>query len=219
MKNVLKNAMKAGSVALAVAGFVTVGVVESAHASSLRFTPAGSNLPDDPLIKDQVIPDSTSTISFDLFFKNTESFAITEISYFLGWDSKELKLNAFNPLDDTFISPVTIPPALVALASASGIGPVISDFKARKIDQLFTVAAGSEVKIGDISFNILRPGLINDGKIDFASLFTDNGSGLSFQYVEVQPKDIIPTPALLPGFAAMGLGMLRKKRQAKTAVA
>jgi hypothetical protein len=213
VKNVLKNAMKASLVAVVAMGVTVVAQPDQVKAASFKFrtVPPSSQLDLDGARDLEVaVGDVRSlmvyldTVADDL--EGTEK--ITDANFEFGWDAAEVEIRGFAtayPSSTSFTNP-----GAFTLSSLNIMGP-----------------AATSTLLGTFTYKVLA-GLVNDNisvgnDLKFVSgslLGTDIGDltpGLG-RGIDLQPK-IIPTPALLPGFAAMGLGMLRKKRQAKAAVA
>jgi hypothetical protein len=207
MNKILRDTLKASMVALAMLGGVMATQAEQASALSLNFKPAGRSLDADP-IKD-VGTLVGSTIQFDLSlstFGVADDDQVDEIDYGFGWDSSELQLvGSPNILNGTATSTTT--PDFITLT------------------QLLNTAIPQDVNapIASVVFKVLG-GLNNDGDADFATFFGQaywDGSPLvnltAFQYQEVEVQHV-PSPALIPGVAALGLGLIRKRRAAKSSV-
>jgi hypothetical protein len=216
VKNVLKNAMKATAVATVVAGAAIMSNAQEAAAFNIN---AGSVL-ELGGIQNVVIGGSPDIVDFN---------------------------GAGNPLPMTQINVLGIStdsfaPLAGSLAQITNLS--VSDISAGK-NFWITLLNNPADFTDDIIFNLdpisSFPNVVSAGGLTLATLnftgkfltlggesladgfavaaFRGNSGqwGITINAVESTP--IIPTPALLPGFAAMGLGMLRKKRQAKTAVA
>lgn len=196
---------------VAIAGCALLAQAQSASALSLNFSPTGSNVDGDPI--NDILTTVGAQIKFTFSLETggvSPLSSISQIGYRYAWDNSELQFISFTSL----------------LGSATGgLGLPSPD----NITQTFApnVIQGSNptsYNIAEVLFRV-RPGLVGNGNFDFRSQFDSvrdqNGNVLTsliatqVQSVEVQP---VPTPALLPGFAAVGLGLLRK-RQSKTATA
>jgi hypothetical protein len=209
----------AGFAALALAGATVLGSAGSAQALSVYFSPTGGELVDTDDIPD-IETTTGSTVSFDLFL---ETFAIpntptspgvASIEYLLNWDTNELKLlrGVNGPTFETDYFSIVEPPTPVAGAIT---------YKQKNLDGSVIAAPWkSDVKIATFKFQALN--LNNDGLSDFSTALTKalkpNGQPFlsvqssQVQLVEVQAK-AIPTPALLPGLAAFGMSLARKRKQ------
>jgi hypothetical protein len=206
----LKNIATAAFAGLAIVGAMTVAQVESASAVSLNFKPTGVSLDADPAR--DIATTVGATLNFDIFlntFGLADDESISEVDYAFAWDKNELGNVNFNPFGE-----ITSLDAgdLAFLGYPEGLY--------RNITQTFGAAVGADLnkKIATISFTVLG-GLNNDGSPDFATLFFTPAElggvqGQQLQFAEVQP---VPTPALIPGIAAMGMGLLRRKKAQKAA--
>jgi hypothetical protein len=196
---------------VAIAGCALLSQAQSASALSLNFVDTGINLDGDPIY--DIATNVGATIEFVLSLETggvSPTSSISKIDYLYRWDNSELEFKSFTALLGNSTSTVGLP-------------------SPDNITQTFAPNAikGSNPTKYDIAkvVFLVRRGLTNDGNFDFRTRFESvldqNGSALTsliatqVQSVEVQP---VPTPALLPGIAAMGLGLLRK-RQSKTATA
>jgi hypothetical protein len=199
----------------AIAGCALLSQAQSASALSLNFSPAGTSL--DSPITDPVKDIATNVGDIVKFTLSMETFGIgdddslSRANYTYAWDNSELEFFKFTSLVGG-----------TAPSSTLTLGPLSTN----TVNQTFSPFIGRNLNtaIAEVSFTVLK-GLNNDKFADFTTVFLSarNQSGTMFssvtgtqtQFVEVQP---VPTPALLPGIAAVGLGLLRK-RQAKTATA
>jgi hypothetical protein len=210
VKNVLKNAMKASLVAVLAMGVTVVAQPDQAKAATFKFIPPGSSLDGDGARDLEVAVGETRTLKVVLDTSDlVDGEAITSAIFGFAWDATEVGNVGFTFDVPNSGNSITLDnPTLVTL-SALNIGPT-----------------SMPTLLGTFSYKVLA-GLVNDNaatgtdlrftSVSLGGLGDDVFVGAS-RGIDLQPK-IIPTPALLPGFAAMGLGMLRKKRQAKTAVA
>ncbi len=211
----------AGFAALALASASVLASANSAQALSVYYSPTGSNIDSDGIPDIVTLPGST--VSFDVFM---ETFGIpnapsdpgvSAIEYLLNWDVAELELTNtafFSPLYlNSVLNPPEPIPGAVSYAQ-TGFGSV--------------APWTANVKLATFSFKVLA-GLTNDGAVDFSTdltkvskfgggTFADSLISAQIQKVEVQGATAVPTPALLPGLAALGFGAIRK-RKAKAAVA
>jgi hypothetical protein len=204
----LKNLAKTTVAGLVLAGGLSLAQADRADALSLTFAPAKANIDSDP-VRDY----ETSVgapINFDLIL-NTNGLAgpISTLSYFIAWDKTELGKFSFTPLE-----------SVDSLVNEGGTGFLgFPEGTLRSITQSFTpLAANSERVIGNVSFQVLA-GLVNDGRPDFATYFTffDEESFFSTSNLQTIEVQAVPTPALLPGLAAMGMGLLRRKKAQEAA--
>jgi hypothetical protein len=196
----------------AIAGCALLSQVESASALDLNFSPTGRSLDSD------IVADIATSVGADVEFILTlgsngvkEDDSLSKIQYSYGWDTSELQFTSFT--------------SLVGTGSVTATNSLLG-FTTNSIQQTFSpnITRDLNTPIAKVLFKVL-PGLTSNGVPDFATTFTaafnQGGTRLTnvafsqSQFVEVQP---VPTPALLPGFAAVGLGLLRK-RQAKAATA
>lgn len=214
----LRNSfLTAGFTALALAGATVLGSAGSAQAMGLRFTPVGSSVNDGDPIRDLVKVEGTS-VTFEMLFDanglNNDEDVVSNIVIDFGFDSDEL-----------------IPPPTVTGATL-GIANTIGHIYSVAFSGLNIAGDTGYTSLGSIKFN-LAAALPNDGKRDFfATLRTVTGTinGLAndfiasetaaenniqkYQQVEVQA---VPTPALLPGLAAFGMSLVRKRKQEQAA--
>jgi hypothetical protein len=207
--------------ALALAGATVLSSANSAQAMGLRFTPAGSAVNDGDDIRDLVKIGGTS-VTFDLLFDtnglNKDEDIVENVVIDFGFDSDEL-----------------IPPPTVT-GAVLGVATIPDHIYSVAFSGLSLMGDDGYKPLGSLKFNLASI-LPNDGKRDFfATLRTVTGkvAGRSndfmisealagnniqkYQQVEVQSATAVPTPALLPGLAALGFGAIRK-RKAKAAVA
>jgi hypothetical protein len=242
----LRNSfVTAGFAALALAGASVLGSAGSAQAFGLSFTPAGSNFPDGDSIRDQACVAGSSVcapggnITFDVLFNTgnlDENDLITEIVFDFGYDSDELippPAIMPNPSDDGVATTTKHQTKLkysgLSIAgTASGIAP-------------------KSVKFASLTFEVASlVDLNSDGKRDFFTTlksvkgssfggpvvpFFNSKVGLSdtndldifenkvdvYKQVEIQGATAVPTPALLPGLAAFGMSLVRKRKQEQAA--
>jgi hypothetical protein len=211
----------AGFAALALASASVLASANSAQALSIYYSPTGSNIDSDGI--PDIVTAPGSTVSFDVFL---ETFGIpnapsdpgvSAVEYLLKWDVAELELASTQFFSPLFLSSVVTPPAPVPGAvsfAQNGFGSI--------------APWTANVKLATFSFKVLA-GLTSDGVVDFSTdltkvfnsgggTFADSLISTQIQKVEVQGATAIPTPALLPGLAALGFGAIRK-RKAKAAVA
>jgi hypothetical protein len=214
----LRNSfVTAGFAALALAGATVLGSAGSAQALSISFKPTGSNLMDGDPIPD-LVRAVGDTINFDVYLETfgiPDDESVGSLSYLVGWDKSELTYTNhqyYTPLGSGApLSPLTgslLNSPLTVLQSGS---PVAAD--------------SSKVKLATFSF--LVKSLTNDGQADFLTDLLDvkDVSGTSFggvvstqiQKVDVQAAKAVPTPALLPGLAAFGMSLVRKRKQEQAA--
>ncbi|NJN49520.1 MAG: PTPA-CTERM sorting domain-containing protein [Alkalinema sp. RL_2_19] len=208
--NFLKNIAKASVLGLVMAGGLSLAQVDRANALGLTFKPTGTSL-DGDAAKD-IVTSVGSVINFDLFL-NTGGVAdddkVSELLYSIEWDTAELSFKSFAPqLTTAFVN------IGFGLGSAD-FGQVLSPIS----------PSDTSVKIASLAFDVLG-GLNNDGDTDFMLYSLAHSTRMvkisrtclrsGSQEVEVQP---VPTPALIPGIAAMGMGLLRKRKKSETAEA
>jgi hypothetical protein len=209
----LRNSfVTAGFAALALAGASVLGSAGSAQALSISFKPTGSSVPDGDPIPD-LIRSVGDTINFEVFLETfgiTEDSSVGSLSYLVEWDSNELTYQ-----NASYYTPL-------GLNNTPGLlpnGPLT-------VFQSGTPVAADSSKVKLATFSFLVKALINDGKSDFLTDLLDvkDTSNVSFggvistqvQKVEVQAK-AVPTPALLPGLAAFGMSLVRKRKQEQAA--
>jgi hypothetical protein len=198
----------------AIAGCALLSQAQSASALSLNFSPTGSSLDADG-IKD-IATNVGGTVKFVLSLETNgvdPLDSISKINYSYAWDRRELQFESFTSLLGTDAGSGTTTPSSIA-----------HTFGLNAVQGFDSVSNPLPYKIAEVIFTVIR--LRNDGRSDFSTRFVSafdqndtrftNVTGTQRQFVEVQDK--VPTPALLPGIAAMGLGLLRK-RQSKTATA
>jgi hypothetical protein len=240
----LRNSfVTAGFAALALAGASVLGSAGSAQAIGISFTPAGSNFPDSSpgnpdTIRDiacsagsSVCSPGTAGITFDILFDTgnlDQNDLISEIVFDFGYDSDEL------------IPPPTVvpPPTSTGFATTSG--------HAFKMTYSGLTIAGTPtpqlVKFAQLTFDVASLADLNsDGKRDFfTTLKSVKGTSFggpviqflsssvpsedifgnrvqTYKQVEVQGPTAVPTPALLPGLAAFGMSLVRKRKQEQAA--
>jgi hypothetical protein len=210
----LRNSfVTAGFAALALAGATVLGSAGSAQALGIYFSPAATNIDGD------TINDIVTNVGDDLFFDvvlevfGTSAPGITDASYTMKWDTTELQLiqsSFYAPLDGTS----TTGALGVRNYTQTGFGTALPVWNLSAPSTYFA-------NLGKFQFKVLS-GLVNDGASDFSlKLNSVVGGGTSFissseQMVEVQAK-AIPTPALLPGLAAFGMSLVRKRKQEQAA--
>jgi hypothetical protein len=226
----LRNSfVTAGFAALALAGASVLASAGSAQALSVYFSPTGGELVDTDDIPD-IETTTGSTVSFDLFLETfaipntTTSPGVASIEYLLNWDTDELKLlsGVNGPKFETDYFSIVEPPTAVAGAIT---------YKQKNLDGSVIAAPWkSDVKLATFKFQALK--LNNDSLSDFSTALTKalkpptalKPDGVPFlsvqssqvQMVEVQAK-AVPTPALLPGLAAFGMSLVRKRKQEQAA--
>ncbi len=217
----LRNSfVTAGFAALALASASVLSSATSAQALSVYYSPTGSNIDGDGI--PDIVTSPGSSVKFDVFMEtfgipNTSTDpGVSAIEYLLNWDVAELELTDtafFSPL---FLSSVINPPAPVPGAVSfgqTGFGSV--------------APWTANVKLATFTFKVLA-GLTDDGVADFSTdltkvfksgggTFADSLISTQVQKVEVQGVKAIPTPALLPGLAAFGLSLARKRKQEQAA--
>jgi hypothetical protein len=208
----LKNIATTGLVAATAIGFSLLAQPQQAQAASIRLIPAGLNIDSDG-IRDSVqvpgsAPDGTVNFGVVLDVLPGDLFAgeiVNTINFVLNWDPTELQGVTFSP----------------AGAGSSALAAGASSFAAT-ITGLNVNPAVTGQSLGSFAFNVL-PGLNNDGVRDLwiTNPATTNLADFTLgtpRFIEVQAAgNAIPTPALLPGLAAMGMGMLRRKKAQKVA--
>jgi hypothetical protein len=205
----------AGFTALALASASVLGSAGSAQALSISFKPTGSSVPDGDPIPD-LIRSVGDTIDFDVFLETfgiTEDSSVGSLSYLVEWDSNELTFQG----PASFYTPFAIPNMT---GSVLPNGPFI-------VYQSGTPVAADSSKVKLAKFSFLVKSLTNDGNADFLTDLLDvkDTNNVSFggvvstqiQRVEVQSAKAIPTPALLPGLAAFGMSLVRKRKQEQAA--
>jgi hypothetical protein len=206
----LKNIATTGLVAATAIGFAVVAQPQQAQAASLRLIPPGSAvdnaLPGGDPIRDLVQTVGAAaggTTSFSVVLDTVaEDFVdaseiIRTVGFTLNWDSSELQGVTFFP-------------------TGAGSSPLAGSSHVANISGLNIGSAVSGLLLGSFSFNVL-PGLNNDGVRDL--WLSNTSTSLSDLFpgtprsIEVQPAgNQVPTPALIPGIAAMGMGLLRRKK-------
>jgi hypothetical protein len=218
--NVRSSVFSASVAALSLVGSILLSSAP-AQAFGLSFSPAGEQdgLPNDDIRDLDATPNST--VVFKLLFDSgnlSESDRINEISLIFGFDSTEL----LNPL-----------------ISGSPIPTILGAESQKLTYSNLNIAGDSGIKtLGTISFTTASI-LKNDGLSDFNTLLLEakgllkksDGSFMAnndfmisepkagnipqiTKQVEVQgPMRAVPTPALLPGMVAFGLGLVRKRKQ------
>jgi hypothetical protein len=211
----LRNSfVTAGFAALALAGASVLGSAGSAQALGIYFSPAATNIDGD------TINDIVTNVGDDLFFDvvlevfGTSAPGISEVSYTMKWDVTELELVStafYAPFD---ASSPTSGSTGVRNYNQTGFGSTLPVWNLSSPSTYFA-------NLGKFKFKVLS-GLTNNGDSDFSlKLNSVVGGGTSFissseQMVEVQAK-AIPTPALLPGLAAFGMSLVRKRKQEQAA--
>jgi hypothetical protein len=210
----LRNSfVTAGFAALALAGATVLGSAGSAQALSISFKPTGSNLMDGDPIPD-LVRAVGDTINFDVYL---ESFGIPDdesvgsLSYLVGWDMSELTYSS-----NQYYTPLGLSSTTGSLLN----GPLT-------VSQSGIPVAADSSKIKLATFSFLVKSLTNDGKADFFTDLLDvkDTTGTTFgglvstqiQKVDVQAAKAVPTPALLPGLAAFGMSLVRKRKQEQAA--
>ncbi len=215
----LKNIATTGLVAAAAIGFAVVAQPQQAQAISLTFTPVKTNIDGDS-VPDMVL-NSGDALTFEIKLLVDSVNPVTSVKYAWGYDGGELGM----PSQGSMFTPS----ALFANQVASGPAPFFGPFQ---IATQYSwngslVADATPYTIGTLRFNGLNT--VNDGMADFGaallSVLDNKGTDLvpapfasnTYAYFEVQPTNKIPTPALLPGIAAMGMGLLRRKKAQEAA--
>jgi hypothetical protein len=211
----LKNIATTGLVAAAAIGFAVVAQPQQAQAARLRIVPTASQIDGgiNSIREVQVLPNAETLFSvlldnvtvgegddFDLSGGQT----ITNISYRLNWDLAEL----------TPLTAVGTPSPVVQSLLASS-----SSYLATFTGLNITGPASTPYSLGTFSFRTAST-LLNDEMADlFFTNITTNVGGLNLASRDIEVQgDKVPTPALIPGIAAMGMGLLRRKKaQAATA--
>jgi hypothetical protein len=206
------------TVGLAI-GAIALGPTRPTQAFGLSFTPTGNPVsggiphlnvaPGDPVVFDLLF-DSNGLSSADV---------VNEISVYMAFDSAEL-------FDPSYPGAMEIPPT----HSGSGIR-----YQGLKYSGLTIKGDKGSSSIGKISFKTNPSGLPANDELDFSLVLTGVSGSQSFftanphsslaslgviqnsqvyQEVEVQSAArAVPTPALLPGMVAFGLGLVRKRKQ------
>jgi hypothetical protein len=204
-----------------VMGAIALGPTRPAQAFSVSFTPTGSSdgsgipllnvVPGDPVAFD-VLFDSSGLLSGDV---------VNEIDVYMAFDSAEL----FAP---SYPGATEIPP------THSGSGIRYQGLTYSRLNIAGNTGSSSIRSIGKISFTA-SSNLPADSELDFSLLLTGvrgtrasspisfftssphssvSGLGSTYQTIEVQSAArAVPTPALLPGMVAFGLGLVRKRKQ------
>jgi hypothetical protein len=198
----LKNIATAAT----VLGVVTLA--QSAQAASFKFIPAGANLDADGArdLVAAVGQVQTLQVVLDVALDDLAGGErVTGAKFGFGWDITEIGNVAFTSAlagtTNTIFNPTE-----VTLTGLNIIGP-----------------AASSTLVGTFVYTVLA-GLVNDNSPLGTDLFLSSGSltgvniagltpGLG-RGIDVQP---VPTPALIPGIAAMGMGLLRRKKAQKVA--
>jgi hypothetical protein len=190
--------------AAAVLGVVTLA--QSAQAASFKFIPAGANLDADGARDLVAAVGDVNTLQVVLDVVAGDLVAgesITKAEFGFGWDITEIGNVAFTSAlagtTNTFFNPTSV---TVNALNITGV---------------------SSTLLGTFTYTVLA-GLVNDNspigtdlRFTAASLSGVNLDGLvvgSGRGLDVQP---VPTPALIPGIAAMGLGLLRRKKAQQVA--
>jgi hypothetical protein len=208
LMNFLKNLATTTVAGVLLAGGLSLAQVDRAAAAGLTFEDAGTSL-DGPAQLKSIETSVGSPISFKLFL-DTNGIAsddlVSKLLYSFKWDTTELKIVSFTPLDQMIFGTGTSGPA--------------GFYNIEQILDPARMASRTSVQIATVTFQVLA-GLNNNNAADFTlnSLGAFNASGAAFtnifatntQLVEVQGKPV-PTPALIPGIAAMGMGLLRRKK-------
>jgi hypothetical protein len=210
----LKNIATTGLIAATAIGFAVVAQPQQAQAISLTFTPVKTNIDADAT--PDVLLNSGETLTFEIKLLVDSINPVTSVKYLWGFDGGELGLqpgNGFTPsalfANQTAVGPVPFGPFQFA-SQYSWNGSLLAD--------------ATPYTIGTLRFTGLNT--VNDGIADFGaallSVVDSKGAELSpvlfspktYSYFEVQP---VPTPALIPGIAAMGMGLLRRKKAQEAA--
>jgi hypothetical protein len=203
----LKNIATTGLIAATAIGFAVVAQPQQAQAASLRFVPSGGVIDGNPADPNNPLDYVTSVgavETFKLFFDAPELVAgqtISQILFRVNWDPTELGNANFN-INGVIFNPAR-PADLTAPVSISG--PV------------------SNRLIASLTFNVLA-GLNNDETRDLwirnvEYVGTNLGRLTIGEPSDIEVQGVVPTPALLPGVAAMGMGLLRKRKKAQEASA
>jgi hypothetical protein len=218
----LKNIATTTVVTAAILGAATLAQTQQAQAISLSFNPVRSNIDGDSIA--DVVKNPGDTLAFEIKLLVDSVNPVTNITYGWGYDSSELSLNTFTPS--------------TLFANQNAVGPFAfpAVFGPATMNKLQFSWNGSLEKspdrytIGTVNFTALNT--VNNGQADFGALLLSvidsSGTELitasnfltssTYQVFEVQPtgRDI-PTPALIPGIAAMGMGLLRRKKAQQAA--
>jgi hypothetical protein len=242
----LRNSfVTAGFAALALAGASVLASAGSAQAFGLTFDPVGSQLDGDKILDYATTPNTPLTFTLNFDSNQMDSTGqITEIVMNFGWDNMELATisgvnsNDYTVANSNILSPVA-PDAVVystPLASSnSGAVPPVFKKSLKFTDLSFGANTGNHV-LGTVSF-ITGASLPSNGIRDFYTLLTavrgtinggtpnefvqssiDNGNiPQLYKQVEIQEAKAVPTPALLPGLAAFGMSLVRKRKQEQAA--
>lgn len=206
-------------VALAI-GAIALGQARPAQAFGLSFGPVGFQDGTDTIDDLEVTPGAA--VSFDVLFDGTgldSTDLIQEIDVYMAFDSTEL--SSPNYPGATGIQPFHL--------NQPGI-----NYTGLRYSGLSITGGTPSTTLGTISFASNPAGLPNNGEIDFSLLLTGvrgtrSGSTTSFfvaqphssvgalgkviREIEVQGATAVPTPALLPGLAAFGMSLARKRKQ------
>jgi hypothetical protein len=200
----LMNFLKNLATVATVLGAVTLA--QSAQAASFKFIPAGANLDTDGArdLVAAVGEVKTLQVVLDVALDDLAGGEIIKGANFgFGWDTTEIGSVSFTSAlagtITTFFNPTS-----VTVNALNITGP-----------------AASSTLMGTFTYTVLA-GLVNDNSPIGTDLFLTTGtlSGINIdgltpglgRGIDVQPKDAVPTPALIPGIAAMGMGLLRRKK-------
>lgn len=215
--------MKRCSLLLATVGMaigaIALAPTRPAQAFGLSFTPTGSPV-SGGISHLNMVPGAP--VVFDLLFDSSglsSTDLVDEISVYMAFDSAEL-------FDPSYPKATEIPPT----HSGSGIR-----YQGLKFSGLTIKGDTGSSSIGKISFATNPSGLPANEELDFSLVLTGVSGSQSFftanphsslaslgviqnfqvyQEVEVQgAARAVPTPALLPGMVAFGLGLVRKRKQ------
>jgi hypothetical protein len=196
MKNALKNGLKAGLVASVAAGFA-VAQPQSAEAAIL----AGSQI--DFVGRAQA---EATSVDFRELFAGVPS---TD-----QWVAALSGTGSFSVLNGNF---------LASIGQVKDLTPLAASANWLKFGVLSTPLDFTD----DIIFSITGvTANVAAGRYDFTGLFQDGTAGIGEITTQIIGEGTrsfsgtitaVPTPALLPGLAAMGASMLRKRKQAEAA--
>jgi hypothetical protein len=214
--------MKRCSLLLATAGLVmgaiALGPTRPAQAFMVSFTPTGSSdgsgipllqvVPSDPVVFD-VLFDSSGLSSGDV---------VNEIDVYMAFDSAEL----FAP---SYPGATEIPPTHGGSdiryqgLTYSGLN-IAGNTAPRSIGKISFTASSNLPADSELDFSLLLTGVRGTRASSPISFFifsphsSVSGLGSTYQTIKVQgPTTAVPTPALLPGMVAFGLGLVRKRKE------
>ena len=201
--------------ALAAVAMTTISIVSAqapAHAAKLFFTPAGNNIDSDPIADLVLTPTLVppTGIKFDIFLDTTGlTKTIDELQYTYRWDALEI-LTTGSTINPQPTAPFETRINTTDFAANSGtfllesvffaVGSNLPNDGVRDFQLTLNEVFSKELRRNDQRFNL---------KPDFVYMDPQTVGRQLTQRVEVQA---VPTPALLPGLIAMGVGMLRKRK-------